>query len=819
MSAFSLLAEPIQRALWNMRWNELRPIQERAIPVVLQTDHDLIISARTAAGKTEAAFLPVLSAIQADPTASIRAIYVGPLKALINDQFRRVEELAALTQIPVHSWHGDVGANRKQTALQQPGGVLLITPESLEAMFVNRGNQLAALFHSLSFVVLDELHVLLGTERGLQLRSLLFRLQRVAKSRIRLIALSATLGDLPRSAAWLRPDAPDQVEILTDEATQKSVKFRIHAYLPYAELADNGADQSGAEISPTGEGLEQESQTSGSEIASEDADVEVSDSSALKERASDLDDSSHVAEEGTDVIARQQIPDNSVVTRAAELPQQTLPSAKKARLKKSARKSTAGLPPQMLRDMYEYFHGQKNLIFANSKSLVELCADGLNHLCRQHGIRPEFLVHHGSLSKEIREETESLMQGKLPYSAVCSATLELGIDIGNVAAVGQIGAPHSVNSMAQRLGRSGRKDGEPHCMRVFLKSSEVSPQSPLQDQLYPELVQAVALTEFLLQKWFEPPELDHGDFSTFVQQTLSVLAETGGVRAAELFDRLALHGAFRYVDQPTFVALLRSLAGHDLIEQMPEGDLILGLAGQKIVSHYDFYSAFASAVEFRVLYQSRLIGTLPSENVPHQGESLMLGGGRWQVTEVYRERREVSVIPAGGRKAPGFLPSERPVHPKVRQRMREILASTQAFPYLNSQANQMLSRAREAAQKSGVLLGKILDLSDSKSVWFPWTGTKAIRTLEALASLAGMKAHQAGHPVIALEFPLPAAEVVEKLEQFLRTPPTPLQLAEQLQPKSWRKYDEYLSESLLNQGLARGTVDLENALVVLAGVV
>jgi ATP-dependent Lhr-like helicase len=772
MSAFSLLSEPIQRALWNMHWTALRPIQEQAIPVVLQTEHDLIISARTAAGKTEAAFLPILSAIHENSSASIRAIYVGPLKALINDQFRRLEELAELAQIPVHRWHGDVSANRKQAAAKQPSGVLLITPESLEAMFVNRGSQLAALFHSLSFIVLDELHVMLGTERGLHLRSLLFRLQRCAMSRIRLVALSATLGDLPRSAAWLRPDAPDQVEILTDESAQKSIKYRIHGYLqdPHA-LAEQEAEVDD-------EGLQQEVRQA-AEPSSAPGPV----------TASTVNDST-----GADVG----------------------PGSKKEVVRKKAKAQTApSLPAEMLRDMYEYFHGQKNLIFANAKSLVELCADGLNHLCQQHGNRQEFLVHHGSLSKETREETETLMQGKLPYTAVCSATLELGIDIGSVSAVGQIGSPHSVNSLAQRLGRSGRKDGEPHCMRLFLKSMATAPESPLQDRLYPELIQAIALTELMLQKWFEPPEIDQGDLSTFVQQILSVLAETGGTRAAELFDRLVTNGAFRYVEQSTFVALLRCLGTRDLIEQMPEGDLILGLAGQKIVSHYDFYSAFESATEFRVTNQARLIGTLPSDHVPTQGDHLLLGGVRWQVQDIDRKRREISVEKARGRKAPLFPPSDRTVHPRVREQMREILSSSKEFPYLSEQAAEILSHARETAQKSGALVGRILSVSDQKSLWFPWTGTKGLRTLEAMASLIGIKAHRAGHPVIALDFPLPPSELIKKLKPFLLEPPTALKLAEQMQPKGWRKYDDYLSEDLLNLGLSRGAVDLEHAMQAL----
>ena len=757
MTAFELLAQPIQRALWNMRWTDLRPIQEQAIPIILQTERDLIISARTAAGKTEAAFLPVLSAIHDDPLASVRAIYVGPLKALINDQFRRLEDLAQLAEIPVHRWHGDVSGDRKRSTLEQPSGVLLITPESLEALFVNRGSQLPTVFHKLSFVVLDELHAMLGTERGLHLRSLLFRLQRLANSRIRLIALSATLGDLPKSAAWLRPDAPDQVEILTDAATQKSVQFRIHAYLMRKTPA------------------QQRQQVEPGTMSENVSDVP----------ASDLDHA----------------PNQSTTTTDSS--QQNLPP------------TSSRIPGEMLDDMFEYFRGQKNLIFANSKALVETCAEGLNQLCLKTSSRAEFLVHHGSLARETREETERLMQGKVPYTAVCSSTLELGIDIGNVTAVGQIGAPNSVNSMVQRLGRSGRKDGEPHCMRIFVTANEASLEQPVHEQLYLDLIQSIAVTELMLQKWFEPPLSDQGDFSTLTQQILSILAETGGIKATELFDRLVTRGAFHSLERSTFADLLRSLGSHDLIEQMSEGDLILGLKGQKIVSQYDFYSAFASAIEFRVTHGANLIGMLPTSNVPPTGENLMLGGRGWQVVHLDRHRREVSVVPASGRMTPFFLPTDRPVHARVRQQMREILSNSQDFPYLTERASQMLRDARTAAERSHVLSGKFQDVTNSKCVWFPWTGTKAIKTVEAMANVAGISVKTIDQPVIALEFSIPAIEVRNRMRIVLNTPVDVIKLAEQLEPKMNRKYDPYLTPELLNLGLSFSSLDLDNALTAL----
>ena len=140
------LHAPLQEALYRMRWTKLRPIQVEAIHEIFDGTGDLIIAARTAAGKTEAAFLPILSRMLSEPAAGIRAIYVGPLKALINDQFSRLEELCREAEIPVHKWHGDVSSSPKRRLLEHPSGVLLITPESIESLFVNHAHRLADVF-------------------------------------------------------------------------------------------------------------------------------------------------------------------------------------------------------------------------------------------------------------------------------------------------------------------------------------------------------------------------------------------------------------------------------------------------------------------------------------------------------------------------------------------------------------------------------------------------------------------------------------------------------------------------------------------------
>ncbi|MFI5459780.1 MAG: BREX system ATP-binding domain-containing protein [Isosphaerales bacterium] len=200
-----------------MRWTKLRQIQVDAIHQVFDGTGDLIIAAKTAAGKTEAAFLPILSHVLGEPSSGVRAIYAGPLKALINDQFSRLEELCQEAEIPVHKWHGDVSSPAKRRLLEHPSGILLITPESIESLFVNHPHRLTALFPHLAFIVIDELHSFIGTERGAHLRSLICRLAAKSRDPVRRAGLSATLGsEIGAACRWLRPSQPEAVRIIED---------------------------------------------------------------------------------------------------------------------------------------------------------------------------------------------------------------------------------------------------------------------------------------------------------------------------------------------------------------------------------------------------------------------------------------------------------------------------------------------------------------------------------------------------------------------------------------------------------------------------
>src|SRR5688572_1808205 len=160
--SFGMLHPRVQQWVWSRGWASLREIQDRAIPIVLGSEQDVILAASTAAGKTEAAFLPLCSQLADAWDGSVRVLCISPLKALINDQHQRLEALCGAIDAPVHRWHGDVPQSERRRFEAAPSGVLLITPESLEALFVLRGDRVGKLFKELGAVVLDEVHAYIG---------------------------------------------------------------------------------------------------------------------------------------------------------------------------------------------------------------------------------------------------------------------------------------------------------------------------------------------------------------------------------------------------------------------------------------------------------------------------------------------------------------------------------------------------------------------------------------------------------------------------------------------------------------------------------
>jgi len=236
-STFNKLAPFIQEYIYNQNWTELRPVQKAACEVIFDTDAHLLITAGTASGKTEAAFLPVLTLLHAQPVKTIGVLYIGPIKALINDQFARLNDLVKEAGIPVVPWHGDVSQSRKNKLLMHPQGILQITPESLESLLINQHTELKRLFGDLQFVIIDEIHAFMGSERGCQILCQLARLANLTQNQPRRIGLSATLGDYSLAEEWLKSGTDRQVITPVVEAEKRQLKLAVeHFYVGESEV-------------------------------------------------------------------------------------------------------------------------------------------------------------------------------------------------------------------------------------------------------------------------------------------------------------------------------------------------------------------------------------------------------------------------------------------------------------------------------------------------------------------------------------------------------------------------------------------------------
>ncbi|MBQ3064000.1 MAG: DEAD/DEAH box helicase [Clostridia bacterium] len=220
-------------------WEHLREVQLAAADVIFNTNQHLLLTSTTASGKTEAAFLPILTTLFERPAASVAVLYIAPLKSLINDQFGRLEELLRDSDLPVTHWHGDVAASHKKKLLDTPRGILQITPESLESMLINRANDLPRLFYDLRFVVIDEVHTLTGSDRGNQIQCQLARLSRAIGREPRRVGLSATIGDPALAAAWLAGNSGTPTAVPT--VPDKGVRWRLG--LEHFFFANDDANQ------------------------------------------------------------------------------------------------------------------------------------------------------------------------------------------------------------------------------------------------------------------------------------------------------------------------------------------------------------------------------------------------------------------------------------------------------------------------------------------------------------------------------------------------------------------------------------------------
>jgi ATP-dependent Lhr-like helicase len=608
MSSLDLLAEPIKKYIYDKRWDSFRPIQESAISYISTTKDNYILSSKTASGKTEAAFLPILSLVDWSKPG-VPVVYISPLIALINDQFERVEELCLYMQIPVTKWHGEANLTEKKKLIKDPHGILLITPESIEALLVNKPFDAKTLFQGLQFVIIDEIHSFLGTERGIQLQSLLYRLQKMSSTQPRYIGLSATLGDFLQPKLFF--GNADGTKILRDKTLNE----------PHVEFHYYESD-------------------------------------------------------------------------------------------------TTEIPPELIEDIYKRTQFTKSLIFPNTRGRVEEIAVKLKRIAKRENGHENYFAHHSSIERDLREYIEHFAKSSdvSNFSISCTSTLELGIDIGTIDEVIQVDSTHSVSSLIQRLGRSGRKNSQSRL--ILYATNEWS------------LLQSVACYELFREGYIEPVVPILYPFDILFHQILSIAKQTSGVSKEALTQFLMKDPAFRDMKEADADEMIKFMLEKGYLQKVEEA-LIVGLEAERVVNSKEFYSVFKTSPDMSVKHNMNVIGYLPDSPQIRVDENVFLAARIWKIVGVDKNDKVIEVQPAQDGKRPVFIGGGGKVHPRIWKKMLEILLSpSAAVTNIDEEGIRAIMELRKEFSTLGFSLStRPLLQKNNKVVWYTFTGTRINNTL------------------------------------------------------------------------------------------
>ena len=502
-------------------------IQRLAQPL-LDGEDDALLLSPTGTGKTEAALLPLLSRRLADPTPAISILYITPLRALNRDLEHRLVSLVEEVGLTAAVRHGDTTQSARLAQSRRPPDLLLTTPETLQILLV--GRRLRESLRNVRTVIVDEIHELVGSDRGAQLGLTLERLDDLTGRRVRRIGLSATVGNPEEVARFLSPE-PRRVGVRS--ATQRRV-LELSARRPAASYP------------PLDPEMVRELKADGPLLA------------ALREVEAEV----------------------------------------------RAHTTT--------------------LIFVNTRPTAEGLAARLGRLAPDLAVA----VHHGSLSREMREEAErAFREGRL-RALVATSSLELGIDIGGIDHVLQFGSPHQVGRLVQRVGRSGhRQDRTIHGTVLALDDDD--------------LEEAAVLARRADEGLVEPATWRTRNRLAAAQQVVGSLRAEGILVPQHVIEVLGHAAAARDLTGADWEELFGYLVALRLAKRLEDGRLAPGRG--TLARFYAALSLIPDERTYRLrdIATRRLIGTLDERFVLTQilaqpEEIFLLHGRTWKVVE-YRD--------------------------------------------------------------------------------------------------------------------------------------------------------------------------------------
>jgi ATP-dependent Lhr-like helicase len=502
MRLFTTLHPTLQELLLTgLGWDDLRPVQEETYLSVIGGADTLVI-APTAGGKTEAAFFPVIDVILKQPSDSLSVIYISPLKALINDQLDRITLMCNRTGLSIAVQHGDVSArDRFDFSKSEHADILLTTPESLEVLLSDSKTKGA--FAQVRYIIIDEIHAFMESDRGVHLRCLMDRLDLLQTMQITRIGLSATVGNPEELLEWFSgADRKKHLVQIPSPPEKKQFAFVVE-------------------------------------------------------------------------------PDFS----------------------------------RQVREITRAVSGKKALLFTDSRSLAERLVAPLRDEL------PLVFIHHSSVSPEDREAAELSFQKPGGTCVICTSTMELGIDIGELDLVVQYGAPRSVSSFLQRLGRTGRR-GQPARMTFIVPNTC-------------DLLITVSVIEAAMNHSAESLQAPVCPYHVLIQQLFLLLKGKMGLGLSAIIQSLRSLTPFKDVSLSHFSTILEHLVSENYLTR--SGDLFLiGTKAEMELGRSNWMTLISvihdSGGYLAVLPDGTIVGTLdPRFLAGDPGKTFSFTGKTWRL--------------------------------------------------------------------------------------------------------------------------------------------------------------------------------------------
>jgi ATP-dependent Lhr-like helicase len=614
VSVFARFAPRLQQAIVaRLGWSSLRPVQEDAGEAILG-GMNAVVLAPTAGGKTEASMFPALSGMVEDQPTAVGAIYVAPIKALLNNQSDRLGLYTEMVGLRHFVWHGDTTDHERRQFLREPAELLMTTPESLEVMLASPRIDAKLLFGDLRVVIIDEIHAVAGTDRGAHLMSVLERIARLSRHDVQRIGLSATVGNPDVILRWLQGTSQRPGKVVDPpRAPGKRQLLVVHR------------------------------------------------------------------------------PDLTEIAQDA------------ARMAK----------------------GTKSLFFCQSRATTEAVAEQM----RREGTA--VFVHHSAVSKEERQLAEELFHRGSDACIVCTSTLELGIDVGDLDRVLQADSPDTVGAFLQRMGRTGRRAGQVANTTFFCQTDET-------------VLQAIALIELAKSGWVESVEINDRCWPVLLHQLLAMSLANDGISAEAAWAHLSQVPDFRGIQRTEFDRLVAWMVSDGSLV-LASGRLVLGAKAEKRFGRRNFmdlFAVFSSPQSYTVQTQAgQPLGSLNQafvDRLVEQVSCFLLGGRAWAVLQVQHGDRRILVEPAPRGRQPtwgGYLPQF--LSHAVCRKILDVLTSQDAYGYLRPEAAALLDQRREAMQRFLKPVCGGIQAVEDEFLWWTFAGGRINSTLRYALSAIG----------------------------------------------------------------------------------